>query len=184
MALMDLILHRHSIRHYLEKPVEREKIKLCLEAARLAPSASNSQPWHFVVVDEPAIKNKLCDAAFSGLFSIMKFPRQAPVIVAAVANPPGPALGMGNIILRTNFSLIDMGIAVEHFILQADELGLGTCWLGLFDERKGKRALGIPRDRKVLALLTLGYFDETLAKRQYHRKKLEEMSSFNRWEGK
>ena len=184
MALMDLILHRHSIRRYLDRPVEREKIMQCLEAARLAPSASNSQPWHFVVVDEPALKNKLCDAAFSGLFSVMKFPRQAPVIVAAVGNPPGPALRMGNIILHTNFSLIDMGIAVEHFILQADELGLGTCWMGLFDEKKVKRALGIPRNRKVVALLTLGYYDEALAKRQHNRKTLEEMSSFNSWEGK
>ena len=163
MALMDLVWHRHSIRHYLDSPVEREKIMQCLDAARLAPSANNSQPWHFVVVDEPTLKNKLCDAAFSGLFSGMKFPREAPVLVAAVADPPGPGLRMGNLVLRTNFSLIDMGIAVEHFILQADELGLGTCWMGLFDEKKVKRALGIPRDRKVVALLPLGYFDEALA---------------------
>ena len=88
---------------------------------------------------------------------------------------------MGNLLLRTNFSLIDMGISVEHFVLQADELGLGTCWMGLFNEGKVKRALGIPRDRKVMALVTLGYFDEALAQRAHNRKMLEEMSSFNGW---
>jgi nitroreductase len=181
MAIIDLVRHRHSIRHYLDRPVEREKIVQCLEAARLAPSASNSQPWHFVVVDEPTLKKKLCDAAFGGLFSAMKFPREAPVLVAAVADPPGPGLRMGNLVLRTNFSLIDMGIAVEHFILQADELGLGTCWMGLFDEKKVKKTLGIPRDRKVVALLPLGYFNEALAQRRHSRKLLEEMSSFNGW---
>ena len=184
MALMDLIRHRHSIRGYLDKLVEREKIMKCLEAARLAPSATNGQPWHFIVVDDAVLKGKLCDAAFGGLFSVMKFPREAPVVIVAVGNPPGPALRMGNIILHTNFSLIDMGIAAEHFVLQADELGMGACWLGLFNEEKVKRTLGIPRNRKVVALLTLGYFDETLAKRQHHRKKLEEISSFNSWEGK
>lgn len=181
MALMDLIRHRHSIRHYLDKPVEREKINLCLEAARLAPSASNSQPWHFVVVDEPVLREKLCDAAFSGLFSSMKFPREAPVLVAAVADPPGPGIRLGNLVLRTNFGLIDMGIAVEHFILQADELGLGSCWMGLFDEKKVKKVLDIPWERKVVALLTLGYFDEALARREHRRKTLGEMSSFNGW---
>ena len=181
MAIIDLIHHRHSIRHYLDRPVERQKIMQCLEAARRAPSASNSQPWHFIVVDEPNLKNKLCDAAFGGLFSVMEFPRQAPVLVAAVVNPPGPGIRMGNLVLRTNFSLIDMGIAVEHFILQADELGLGTCWMGLFDEKKVKKTLGIPRDRKVVALLPLGYFDEALAQRGHSRKALGEMSSFNGW---
>ena len=181
MALIDLIKHRHSIRAYLDKPVGREKIMSCLEAARLAPSASNSQPSRFVVVDEPSLKNKFCDAAFSGLFSSMKFPRQAPVIVAAVADPPSARMRAGNLWLHTNFRLIDMGIAVEHFVLQADELGLGTCWIGLFDEGKVKRALGIPRDRKIVALLTLGYYVEALAKREHRRKTLEEMSSFNGW---
>jgi len=181
MALIDLVRHRRSVRHYLDKPVEREKILQCLEAARLAPSASNSQPWHFVIVDEPALKKKLCEAAFSGLFSVMKFPREAPVIVAAVAEPPGVKIRAGNLWLRTNFGLIDMGIATEHFVLQADELGLGTCWMGLFDEKKVKQVLGIPWDRKVVALLTLGYFDEALARREHHRKALSEMSSFNGW---
>jgi nitroreductase len=181
MALMEIITHRHSIRAYLDKPVEREKIYKCLETARLAPSASNSQPSHFVVVDEPELRGKLCDAAWSGVFSVMKFPRDAPVIVACVASPTGAKMRAGNLFLRTNFSLIDLGIATEHFVLQADELGLGTCWLGMFDEAKTKKVLGIPKDRKVVALLTLGYFDESLANKTHHRRTLEEMHSFNGW---
>jgi nitroreductase len=181
MALMDLIEHRHSIRSYTDKPVERQKIMKCLEAARLAPSASNRQTARFVVVDEPVLRKRLCDEAFSGVFSVMKFPREAPVIVAAVGNPPGLAHRAGNILLRTNFGLIDMGIAIEHFVLQADELGLGTCWMGLFDESKVKKTLGIPPGLKVAALLTVGYFDEALARGGHNRKKIEEMGSFNGW---
>ena len=181
MTFVDIVRHRHSIRHYLDRPVEREKITACLEAARLAPSASNTQPCRFVVVDDTALKQKLCDAAWSGLHSAMKFPREAPVIVAAVADPPGLAMRAGNLWLRTNFRLIDTGIAAEHFVLQADELGLGTCWLGLFNEGRAKKALGIPRDRKLVALITLGYFDETLAQREHHRKPLSDMSYWNGW---
>jgi len=181
MALMDIIKHRHSIRSYLDKPVERDKIMKCLEAARLAPSASNRQTARFIIVDEPGLKNQLCDEAFSGVFAVMKFPRKAPVIVAAVGETPGLAHRAGNIVLRTNFGLIDMGIAVEHFVLQADELGLGTCWLGLFDEGKVKRTLGIPGNKKVAALLTMGYFDEALALGEHNRNNLEGMSSFNGW---
>ena len=181
MAIMDIIEHRHSIRKYLDKPVEREKIMKCLEAARLAPSASNRQTARFVVVDEPVLKRQLCDEAFSGVFAVMKFPRGAPVIVAAVGESSGLAQKAGNFLLRTDFGLIDMGIAVEHFVLQADELGLGTCWLGLFDEGKVKSTLGIPRNKKVVALLTMGYFDDALALGEHNRKKLEGMSSFNGW---
>jgi nitroreductase len=132
MALMDIIEHRHSICSYLDKPVERDKIMKCLEAARLAPSASNRQTARFVVVDDPVLKKKLCDEAFSGVFSVMKFPREAPVIVAAVGEPPGLAHRAGNIVLRTNFGLVDMGIAVEHFVLQADELGAWNVLDGAF----------------------------------------------------
>ena len=181
MALMDIIEHRHSIRSYQDKPVERDKIVKCLEAARLAPSASNRQTARFVVVDDPVMKKQLCDEAFSGVFSVMKFPSEAPVIVAAIGEPPGLAHRIGNIALRTYFGLIDMGIAVEHFVLQADELGLGTCWLGLFDEGKVKSILGIPRNKKVAALLTLGYFDGALALGEHNRKNLEDISSFNGW---
>ena len=178
MALIDVILRRRSVRSYLDRPVEKEKIRLCLEAARLAPSASNSQPWYFVVVDEPGLKNTLCDRAFGGLFASMRVPREAPVIVAVLARPQEARIRLGNLALGTDFNLIDLGIAGEHFALQAAELGLGTCWIGLFDERAVKKVLGIPGGYRVVNLFTLGYYDDA-GDREHHRRPLAEIASFN-----
>ena len=85
MALLDLIKHRKSVRDFLDTPVEREKIMMCLEAARLAPSENNSQPWRFIVVDDRELKNKLCDAAFGGLYWINTFCKTAPVMVVVIS---------------------------------------------------------------------------------------------------
>jgi len=122
MTLMDIISRRHSVRSYLDKPVERAKIELCLEAARLAPSASNSQPWRFVVVDEPGLKDRLCDAAFTGLSASMKFPRQAPVIVAAIARRRSSKSGWATW-HSAPASTSSTWALREHFALQAAELG-------------------------------------------------------------
>jgi nitroreductase len=179
MALMDVISRRHSVRHYLSTPVELEKIELCLEAARLAPSAANSQPWHFVIIDEPILKKKLCEHAFGGVYGMMKFPHEAPVIVAAVTRPASFKIRLGNVFLRTNFGLIDMGIAGEHFALQAAELGLGTCWIGLFDDKAVKKILDIPRGYVVVNLFTLGYYDESRDRRARQRRSMGEIASYN-----
>jgi nitroreductase len=179
MALIDIIRSRHSVRHYLDKAVERDKIELCLEAARLAPSATNSQPWRFVVVDEPELKANLCERAFNGPFG-MRFTRGAPVIVAAVMLPPPARLRAGNLIRHTNFNLIDMGIAGEHFVLQAEELGLGTCWIGLFDEGAVKKLLGIPHGHRVHYLFSLGYPADSPA-REHDRKPMAEAAGFNKF---
>jgi nitroreductase len=144
----------------------------------------NSQPWRFIVVDDQAARESLCEAAFGGLVKANTFARTAPVLIAVVEEQTSMMLRAGNLLRGLKFYLIDIGIAAEHFVLQADELGLGTCWLGLFYEKKVKTALGIPRNRKVVALLTLGYFDERLAKQEHKRKTLEEMSSFNGWDNR
>jgi nitroreductase len=85
LALLDIIKNRKSVRNFLDRPVEREKIMLCLEAARLAPSACNSQPWKFIVVDDMELKESLCRAAFSGIYTISSFAKKAPLIVAVVS---------------------------------------------------------------------------------------------------
>lgn len=180
MTLMDIIKGRYSVRRYLDKPVEREKLTLCLEAARLAPSACNAQPWRFIVVDEPALKEKLCQAAFSGIYR-MDFAKRAPVIVAVVADQKSYASRAGSLVRNTSFYRIDLGIAGEHFVLQAAELGLGTCWIGWFDEGAVKRVLGIPRSKRVEYLLSLGYPDSSQAGREHGRKTLSEMSGWNGW---
>ena len=85
MALFDLIQKRRSVRRYANRPIPKEDILKCLEAARLAPSACNSQPWHFIVVDEPELKARVSDRIFSGLYSMNKFAKEAPVLVAVVS---------------------------------------------------------------------------------------------------
>jgi len=174
---LKLVFQRRSVRKYKPLPVEKEKLLACLEAARLAPSACNAQPYKFMIVDEPALKEKLSDAAFSGLYSSTKFAGRAGALVAVVSQKGKLTAWLGNQVRDTNFRLIDIGIAAEHFVLAAEEQGLGTCWLGWFDARRAAKALGLPAGLKVEIMLSVGYADEAPPPRR--RKTLEEISSFN-----
>ena len=156
MQFSDLIAARQSVRQYLDRPVEQEKIRECLEAARLAPSASNAQPWRFVVVDEPGLRREVARETFGRLVSFNHFSLQAPVLVVVVAEGGKLGTRLGDAVRRRPYSLIDVGIAAEHFCLRAAELGLGTCMLGWFDERGVKRRLGVPAGRRVDLVITLG----------------------------
>lgn len=176
MELLDLIQKRQSDRQYEARPVDRELVVKCLEAARLAPSACNSQPWKFVVVDEPQLVLRVGEAA-AGM-GMNKFAKEVPVIVAVVLEKMNLTARIGSVIKDKEYSLLDMGIAVEHFCLQAAELGLGTCIMGWFDEKKVKKLLGI-KNKRVPLLITLGYpADET---RRKIRKSLDDMSSWNKY---
>ena len=179
MALLDLIKHRKSVRDFLDKPVEREKITTCLEAARLAPSASNSQPWHFIVVDDPPLKKKLCDAAFGGVYFVNSFCKTAPVIIVIVSEKAKFLTRISAMFRGTKFYLIDIGIAGEHFVLQAEELGLGTCWIGWFNESAVKSVLNIPRDKKIDILIALGYYDREKLGSEHGREPMDKIASFN-----
>jgi len=160
-TFLDLARERRSIRRYQPKPVEREKIERCLEAARLAPSACNSQPWTFVAVSEPQQHAKLAAASFGGIYAPTAFAAQAPLIVAIVADKGSLATRFGNMVRDTSFYLIDIGIACGHFALAAADEGLGACIIGWFDEKGAAKALGIPPGKKVELLIACGYPDET-----------------------
>lgn len=134
MDFSELANKRQSDRQYQQKPVDRALLLQCLEAARVAPSACNSQPWKFVVVDEPSLVSEMASAA-AGM-GMNKFAFQAPVIVAVVLEKMNLTARIGSVIKDKEYSLLDVGIAVEHFCLQASELGLGTCILGWFDEKR------------------------------------------------
>lgn len=176
MELLDLIQKRQSDRQYEARPVDRELVVKCLEAARLAPSACNSQPWKFVVVDESQLVLQVGEAA-AGM-GMNKFAKEVPVIVAVVLEKMNLTARIGSVIKDKEYSLLDMGIAVEHFCLQAAELGLGTCIMGWFDEKKVKKLLGI-KNKRVPLLITLGYpAGET---RRKIRKSLDDMSSWNKY---
>ncbi|MBG0783030.1 MAG: nitroreductase family protein [Bacteroidales bacterium] len=179
MKFQDLILERQSVRKYQAKAVEEEKLRLCLEAARLAPSASNSQPWTFVVVNDPALLQQLAPLTSGPLKTFNLFVDQAPVVVALVLEKPKLLTELGGRLKKKEFPLMDIGIAAEHFCLQATELGLGTCMLGWFDEAGVKKLLQIPKNKTLALLITLGYPPEDYRLRKKIRKSFEEVVRFN-----
>jgi nitroreductase len=147
MNVMDAIKTRKSVRAYIDRPVEDDKLNVVLEAARLAPSASNRQEWRFVIVREMGTRKKLAQIAGN-----QGFIGEAPVVIVACAETDGHVMKCGQLCYP-----IDVAIALDHMTLAAVELGLGTCWIGHFDERKVKETLGIPEKIRVVELMSLGY---------------------------
>ncbi|MDD3807754.1 MAG: nitroreductase family protein [Candidatus Marinimicrobia bacterium] len=178
MNFLELVNIRRSVRHYKKDAVSEEALKICLEAARLAPSASNAQPWEFLVIQHPEIRQAVAESTFSPLISFNKFALQAPVIVVVLMTKGHLVAQVGAGLQGTPFNLIDIGIAAEHFCLQAAELGLGTCMLGWFQEKKIRKILNIPKTKKIALLLTVGYPDDS--PRPKRRKSLEEIARFIR----
>jgi nitroreductase len=181
MSVKEIIRQRRSIRRYLDKPVEREKILVCLEAARLAPSADNVQPWRFLVIDDAELKDRFAKEVFSGIYYLSKFAAKAPVLIMILARLDIIANRIGKQIQGVHFYLIDVGIAGEHIVLQAEELGLGTCWIGWFNSRKARKILKIPRRYKIVSLLSMGYY-ESKYRREQKRKNLDKIAWFNKIE--
>lgn len=177
-AFQKILRGRRSIRRYLPAPVDPEKIRACLEAALLAPSAHNAQPWRFVVVDDPELKDRLTAAAFTGIYSGSKFAALAPVILVLLARLDRVADRLGSKLQGVPFHFLDIGIAGEHIVLQAEELGLATCWMGWFNYRKVRKVLGIPRKYKVVAMMPIGYAEKR-PNREPPRKTFEEVVTFN-----
>ena len=179
MNFFELIQKRQSDRQYTNKPVSREIINKCIEAARIAPSASNSQPWSFIVLDELEIKDKVAKKTFGPLKSFNKFVPQAPVIIAIVLEKPKIITEFGGRIKKKEFPLIDIGIAAEHICLQATEEGLGTCMLGWFDEQAVKTLLNVPENKNIPLLITLGYIPDDYKHRKKIRKSMKKVVRYN-----
>lgn len=174
-SFSELAKIRQSDRKYTSQKVEKEKIVQCLETARLSPSANNSQPWTFVVVDDEELKKEVAHAA-SGM-RMNKWATQSSAIIAVVLEKQGIMSSMGSVIKDKEFSLMDIGMAVNQFCLQASDLGLGTCILGWFDEKKVKKLLNVPDSKRIPLLITLGYPNSQT--RPKTRKSLEDMSKWN-----
>ena len=179
-TFLSLVETRCSVRSYQERPVEQTKIDHCLEAARLAPSACNAQPWKFIAVMDLPLKNEIAAHTYDPLLSFNRFTSTAPVIIVIVTEKPSIVAQIGAALMNRDFNLIDVGIAAEHICLAAADEGLGTCMIGWFDERPIKKLLHIPPRKHIGLLLTLGYplKDQTHPK---VRKKTDDVISFNRY---
>ena len=145
MEFVDVVKTRKSVRSYADKAVEEEKLTKILESARMAPSWANKQCVNYIVVKDKAKITELSGFLNSWL-------KQAPVVLAACADPQhsGNMNGMA-------YYLVDIGISMQQLVLAATDLGLGTCWIGAFDEAKVKKALEVPENIKVVALTPIGY---------------------------
>jgi len=150
MDVFTAIKQRASVRAYKTREVEEEKLNKVLEAARLAPSASNRQEWKFLVVKDKEIKKRLAKAALG-----QSFIAQAPVVIVACATETDRVMACGQ-----SAYTVDVSIACAYMTLEACELGLGTCWLGAFYESEVKDILKIPELIRVVTMLPLGYPDQ------------------------
>lgn len=170
MEFMDLVKKRRSIRRYLPTPISDQDLKDILKAARLAPSWSNRQCWRYIIVTDQIIKNKLAEAGRA-----CKWINKAPVIIVACADPKASGHKPG-----MDYFMLDIGISFEHLILAATNLGLGTCWIGGFDEKMAKEALGVPSEIRVVAYTALGYPDEKKGE-IFDRKPLRDICFYERY---
>lgn len=166
MDVMTAIKSRRSIRAYKSTEVEEEKLNLVLEAARLSPSARNLQNWKFIVVRDKKLRERLVEAAAG-----QKFVGEAPLTLIACATAPERIMTCGQ-----PANTIDLSIALSLMMLEAAELGLGTCWLGSFYEDKVKEVLNLPEGYRVVAMTPLGYPDENPSPRP--RKSIEEIVEY------
>lgn len=172
---------RRSIRRYLNKPVEPEKLQELFESARLAPSGSNTQPWVFIAVTNQTRKEQLCAADHQQNWML-----GAPVFIVCVADircrvaAETPAeLDENSPLPELKLVIRDTAIAMEHILLAAEHLGLAACWTAWFEQKDVRPVLNIPPDKYVCGIVTLGYADE--APKQRPRKPLETMLRYETW---
>jgi len=170
MDVFEAVSKRRSIRKYKDTEVEDEKLQDILEVARIAPSAANRQEWKFIVVKDKESREKLVEAANG-----QQFVAEAPITIVACSTESERVMPCGQ-----HAYTVDLSIAVSFMILEATELGLGTCWLGAYDEEKVRNILQIPERIRVPAMFTLGYADESPHQRP--RKHLGEIISSEKYE--
>lgn len=169
MSVLDVIKARGSIRRYKNKAIPRQVLLNILEAARLAQSAANRQPWQFIVVTNPKIKKELVHVAGN-----QTFVGESAVVLVCLADPErsasvGPFEGF----------LIDLAIAIENMALTAWDFGVGSCWIGDYSEEKARQLLDVPGNLRVVSLLTLGYPDERPSRKI--RKSLDQIVHYEKY---
>lgn len=178
--LIELIKKRYSCRKFKkESVIEKEILIKCIEAARFAPSASNSQPWKYVIVDEKELKSRIVDALTIGFTKFNQFAKDASAIIVAIEESKNLEMSIGQVVLGKSFATFDIGCSVMQLCLQASEFGLGTCIMGIFDEKKIKKLLNIPSNKKITILIAIGYPQDNPTEKK--RKVIDDIYSFNRY---
>lgn len=179
--MIEAIQHRRSVRNFQEKSIEDEKLNEILEAARLAPSGNNRQPWFFIVIKDGLIKNEVAVATNNQAWIA-----SAPVVIVVVADLCARSQDYAGMFVDEETSSFDVKriirdttIAITHILLEVDNQGLGACWCGAFTQDSIRPVLGIPEDKFVVAVIPVGYAaEEPKAK---PRKALEEIVRYERW---
>jgi len=170
MNFIDLATQRYSVRNYEKRPVEKEKLMYVLEAARIAPSAVNFQPWQFIVVTDPDLLNSI-----QGIYP-RNWLHTTPVIVVALGDHK---LGWHRKQDGKDYTDIDVAVAVDHMILAATEQNLGTCWICNFDAEKCCKLFDLPENLEPIAMISIGYPDVDI-KPDKKRKPIEELVHWNK----
>ncbi len=171
MDVYEAISSRKSVRAFQDREVSEDSISRLLEAARLAPSASNRQEWRFIVVRNPATRQQLSKAAMG-----QEFVGEASVVIVCCAETDDHVMACGQLCYP-----IDVAIAIDHITLCAAADGLGTCWIGAFDEEEAKKILGIPPHVRVVGLLPIGYPKDP-SRAEKKRLALKELVKYERWQ--
>lgn len=169
----ELARTRYSVRSYIHQPVEKDKLMYVLEAGRIAPSAANYQPWHFIVVTSPEMRLKLAGTYNRDWFI------QAPVVIVVCGDHE---IGWKRTIDNKDHTDMDIAIAVDHMTLAAAEIGLGTCWVCNFDVGKAKEILGLPEQIEPMVYLPLGYPQKGDEHVHPHHNKRKMVAEIIHWE--
>ena len=179
--MINEIRTRRSVRKYTDQPVSEAIVAQILESARIAPSGSNTQPWHFIVVRSDETRKKLTEVSHKQTWMVT-----APVFIVCIADIRARIGGSGDIAVdekspqfELKQAIRDTSIAVEHMVLEAESEGLATCWIAWFEQKDIRPVLNIPDDKYVLNILTVGYPDEKQNARP--RKKLEDIVHYESW---
>ena len=157
MDFLELAKRRESCRAYDARPVEREKLMRCFEAAQLAPSACNSQPWRYVAVTEEKVVQEMVGCVYDGIVPINRFAKEVPAFVVVVEGAVKLSAKISGRVSEQKYAQMDIGLSVANFCLAAAEQGLGTCIMGWFKEEKVKALLSIPEGLRVRLVLAVGY---------------------------
>jgi nitroreductase len=164
MTLVEKVLSRRSIRQFDQKEIPKEALDKILEAGRMAPSAGNKQSWHFIVVTDDGIKQELS----KGLFS--RFLKNAPMTIVGCAHKDR---------IAGQWSKISTAIALQNMVIAAWGMGIGSCWIGAFNEEKVRNLLKIPENWNVVALIPFGY--PAKVPKPKRKKPIEKITSYNKF---